>query len=333
MEGPARPAPSWRRDDPLSGGRVHRRRARRARAHAHRQSVPPQRGAAVRGALPDLPPTHARRKDVAGLRRHDVQELVDELMARDLAASTVRNAIKPLQVLYRRALRNEVVERSPCDHLDLPQVVSRRDRIADPAEARQLLAALRPDDVALWACALYAGLRQGEIMGLKWSDVDTERGLIHIRRSIDRRNRIEQKPKTRAGERRIPLASELRRMLEEHQALTQRSEGFVFGVTAETPFTDSAVRKRAHNAWREAGLTPIGLHECRHTYASLLIAAGVNAKAISTYMGHASIETTFDVYGKLLPGNEAEAGARLDQLLGGSVVTGRDSVVAVKSDN
>jgi integrase len=254
-------------------------------------------------------------KTLAGLRRQDVQALVDDLLARDLAGSTVRNAIKPLQVIYRRALRDEIVHKSPCDHLELPQATSRRERVASPAEARQLLAALRADDVALWGCALYAGLRQGEIMGLRWSDIDCEHGLIHVRRSIDRRNRIEQKPKTRAGERRLPLARELRRLLEEHREITKRSAGLIFGVTPDTPFTDSAVRKRAHVAWRDAGLTPIGLHECRHTYASLLIAAGVNAKAISTYMGHASIETTFDLYGKLLPGNEAESGALLDRIL------------------
>jgi integrase len=136
-----------------------------------------------------------------------------------------------------------------------------------------------------------------------------------VRRSIDRRNRIEQKPRTRAGERRVPLILKLRELLEHHRRITRRGEGLTFGVTKTRPFTDSAVRKRALTAWRNAGLEPIRLHECRHTCATLLIAAGVNAKAISTYMGHASIETTFDLYGKLLPGNEAEAGARLDQML------------------
>ena len=73
--------------------------------------------------------------------------------------------------------------------------------------------------------------------------------------------------------------------------------------------------RRAHEAWRERGLCPIGLHECRHTYASLMIAAGVNAKALSTYMGHSSITVTLDRYGHLMPGNEREAGAMLDAYL------------------
>ncbi len=67
-----------------------------------------------------------------------------------------------------------------------------------------------------------------------------------------------------------------------------------------------------------AGLTSIGLHECRHTFASLMIAAGVNAKALTTYMGHASVTITFDLYGHLMPGNEEEAAGLLDALLDGA---------------
>jgi integrase len=92
-----------------------------------------------------------------------------------------------------------------------------------------------------------------------------------------------------------------------------RSEGLVFGTGAETPFTPSNVW-RACTAWKRmneerarqnlAPIEPLGLHEARHTFASLMIAAGVNAKALSSYMGHASITITLDRYGHLMPGNE-----------------------------
>jgi integrase len=67
--------------------------------------------------------------------------------------------------------------------------------------------------------------------------------------------------------------------------------------------------------WDAAELVPLGFHEARHTYAALMIAAGVNAKALSTYMGHANISVTFDRYGHLMPGNEAEAAGLLDAYL------------------
>ncbi len=89
----------------------------------------------------------------------------------------------------------------------------------------------------------------------------------------------------------------------------------MFGRSPALPFDYSSTRTRAIRTWRLAGLDPIGLHECRHTYASLMIAAGVNAKALSTYMGHASITITLDRYGHLMPGNESEAAELLDALL------------------
>jgi integrase len=85
----------------------------------------------------------------------------------------------------------------------------------------------------------------------------------------------------RAGE---CAAADLRDFLVEHKQATARSEGLVFGRSAEIPFDSRALSRRAATAWK--AVEPISLHECRHTFASLMIAAGVNAKALSSYMGH-----------------------------------------------
>ncbi|HEY2161746.1 MAG TPA: tyrosine-type recombinase/integrase [Solirubrobacteraceae bacterium] len=110
------------------------------------------------------------------------------------------------------------------------------------------------------------------------------------------------------------------------------SEGLVFGASAFSPFSPTPLRKCAAMAWRRAGLDQITLHECRHTFASLMIAAGVNAKALSTYMGHANISITLDRYGHLMPGNEDEAAALLDAFLArASEDTARASLAPVVS--
>ena len=85
------------------------------------------------------------------------------------------------------------------------------------------------------------------------------------------------------------------------------------------PFIPSTVRARALKAWaaQDPALDPVGLHECRHTFAPLIIAAGCNAKALSTVMGHASIQITFDRYGKMFPGGEQEVGRLLGKYLNG----------------
>lgn len=248
------------------------------------------------------------------IQRRDVQRLVDELLASDADPSTIRNALKPLQVIYRRAIEDGDLALNPCERLRLPAVRGRRERIASPTEAAALIAALSAEDCALWGCAFYAGLRRGELRGLLWDDVDLADGLIHVERTMSGHGETGE-PKSRAGRRSVPIIAALRDLLVEHKLATRRGDGLVFGSSAARPFTPTAVRKRALTAWRRAGLDQIGLHECRHTFASLLIAAGVNAKAITAYLGHASIQTTFDLYGHLMPGNEDEAVALVDAYL------------------
>jgi integrase len=254
-------------------------------------------------------------KRLGDVQRRDVQRLADDLLAEGRDPSTIRNALMPLRVIYRRALEDGDVAINPCTSLRLPAVRGRRERIASPDEAQQLLAALPERDRPIWATALFAGLRRGELMALRWEDVDLAAGVIRIERSYDDKGRVEIEPKSRAGQRTIPIVGALRDVLVEHKARQSRDEGLVFGSSAETPFQPSNLWRRAQRAWKRADLEPIGLHEARHTFASVLIAAGVNAKAITTYMGHASIQTTYDLYGKLMPGSESEAAALVDAYL------------------
>jgi integrase len=121
--------------------------------------------------------------------------------------------------------------------------------------------------------------------------------------------------KSHAGKRAVPIPLVLREILIRHRFLTGRSQGLVLGRSGERPFEPVLVASRAATAWIRAKLDPITLHECRHTFASLMIAAGVNGKALSTYMGHSSIMITLDRYGHLLPGNEEEAAGLLDGYL------------------
>ena len=129
-------------------------------------------------------------------------------------------------------------------------------------------------------------------------------------------------PKSTAGRRRVPITGRLRDVLLAHRMATGgRGEAHVFQRDGGGPFAPDTVTERARRAWKVANsatierarrerrevapgelLEPITLHECRHTFAWLMIAAGVNAKALSTYLGHANISITFDRFGHLMPG-------------------------------
>lgn len=252
---------------------------------------------------------------LSDVRRMDVQRLADDMLAEGLDASTIRNMLMPLRVIFRRALEDGIVAVSPCDKLRLPAVRGSRDRIASPEEAHKLVAAVPEHDRALWATAFYAGLRRGELMALRVEDVDLASGRIRVERSYDPKERAYVEPKSMKGKRTVPVPAVLRSYLATHKLALGWSEGLFFGRTPDLPFDDSSLQARADTAWKRAKLQRITLHECRHTYASLMIAAGVNAKALSTYMGHASVTITYDRYGHLMPGNEDEAIALVDKYL------------------
>jgi integrase len=263
---------------------------------------------------------------LAEVRRADLQALADRLLGSGADPSTIRGTFVPLRVIYRRALARDEVAVNPTSGLELPAVRGTRDRIASPAEATALLEALPARDRALWATAFYAGLRRGELRALAWPDVDLAAGIIRVQRSWDQHEGAVD-PKSRAGRRSVPMPAVLRDYLLEHRIAADRGEGLLFGRDAEHPFDPSTVTERAQRAWREAGLRPIGLHEARHTFASLMIAAGVNAKALCTFMGHGSIQVTIDRYGHQLPGGEEEAAALLDTYLEGANAVARAATV------
>lgn len=273
------------------------------------------------------------------LRRADVQAFVDQLLGENLAAGTVRNTLNPLQAIYRHAVRRDLVTVNPTRDLDLPASRGRRERIASASEAAALIDALPSSERAVWATAFYAGLRRGELRALCWSDVDLGRSEIRVRRSWDECEGALD-PKSVTSARTVPILAALRDYLDDHKLTTGRDgSDLVFGRTPTEAFVASTVGNRAKRAWaahsereRKAAeregrepkaIEPITLHECRHTFASLLIDANVNAKAIQTFMGHATIEMTFDQYGHLIPGSRDQARELVDGYLEAAAIEAR----------
>lgn len=262
---------------------------------------------------------------LAELRRADMQALVDRLHAAGMSPTRLKGIVMPVRALCRHALERDELVVNPTEHLRLPAVTGKRERAASPAEAERLLSALADDDRALWATAFYAGLRRGELRALRWSDIDLTENVISVERSWDDvEGAID--PKSEKGRRRVPIATPLRLLLLEHKARTGRRAGeFVFGSTSTRPFTSTNIRRRARMAWaataigeffcgRDAQLEPIGLHECRHTYVSLMAAAGFALEEIGDYVGHSSTYMV-DRYRHLIEGHEARAAARFDAYL------------------
>lgn len=258
------------------------------------------------------------------IRAGQLERLIGKLQAKGLAANSVRNAFMPLQAVYRWAVRQELVRIDPTSDVELPLDDGSRDRFASREEVELRLATLPVNDRALWATAFYAGLRLGELMALRWSDVDLASGLIRVELSHDPEAGTTGAPKSAAGVRRVPIPAPLREHLIDHSMRASKHQPLVFARWSlagrrrgpDGHFNASGVYQRARRHWEPQGLGSMTLHDCRHTYASLMIAAGENPKALQTYLGHSSITTTYDRYGHLLPGAERESAERLSAYLG-----------------
>ena len=324
----------------------------------------------------------------------DLQALVDAWQAAGVPASTIRNRIKPLQAVSRRARSRGGLALNPTHDLELPAPRPKEVEIVAREDAARLLEAVPSADRPCWATALYAGLRYGELRALRWAAVDLAGGTIRVRKSWDPKQG-EIDPKTRASRRTVPVPGVLRDILLEHRLTIGEAapEALVFGSEDGRPFQAAVIYRRADCAWEIAaarraclqrfgsyapegeeqrrrfvlaladdGYSPkaiaaalcvkpaevrrdladlgkaaesggegaeaperLRLHQARHTYASFMIAAGVNAKALSTFMGHSSIKVTFDLYGHLMPGAEAEAAALLNGYLQAEVSDGKSA--------
>ncbi|HWA83327.1 MAG TPA: site-specific integrase [Fimbriimonadaceae bacterium] len=206
-----------------------------------------------------------------------------------------------------------------------PHPAPKEVEIIAPEVASQMLAAVPEQDRALCATALYAGLRYGELRALRWGAVDLAGGTIRVRESWDAKEGSIA-PKTRTSQRTTPMPALLRDHLMDRRLLVEDSgeDVLVFGQAYGRPFQANVIYRRADRAWSKVGLGRLRLHQARHTYASFMIAAGVNAKALSSFMGHSSIKVTFDLYGHLMPGTEGEAALLLDRYLGSQVSSGAE---------
>ena len=176
-----------------------------------------------------------------------LQDFADQLSAQGLSASSVRNTILPLRAIFRRAHRRGDVAINPTLKLTLPVVRGQRERVAGPTEVGPLLDALQPGDRAIYATALYAGLRAGELQALQWDDIDLTNHLIHVKRNWDRQAGFVA-PKSRSGNRRVPITPTLRRELLNHR-LQQGTGGreFVFPnkneASRSTPAPSNSTRR------------------------------------------------------------------------------------------
>jgi integrase len=248
----------------------------------------------------------------------DILAMIGELREGGYSAWSIRSILTPLSRLFSHAVRRDVIAVSPISKLDRterPSVWKREQRILNSEEIGRLLDATRPRYRPLIASAILTGLRQSELLGLRWRDIDFDDQLIRVRSAVDRHGN-DVPPKTEHAVREVILIPALAEILLDHRRTSSFDSpaDYVFASRAGTPLHWRNISPRALKpALVEAGLEPLRWHDLRHTFASLLIGSGANVAFTSRQLGHGSSDITLRVYSHLF--DRAEQAQRTRDLL------------------
>ncbi len=271
-----------------------------------------------------LPRLGERRLDEVGL--DDILALISDLRKGGCSGATVVAILTPLSRLFGHAVRRGLIEVNPVSKLDRSERprLSRQERpVLNPEEIGRLLEAAAPRFRTLLATAILSGLRQGELLGLHWRDIDFDNELIRVRTALNRKRR-DVPPKTARAVRDVILMPALAQMLRERRTETgfNRPDDYVFTTRTGTPHHAPHIGQRVLKpALERAGLQPMRWHDLRHTFASLLIAGGANITFVSRQLGHTSSQVTLGVYAHLLDREEQARRTRemLQEMVGAVV--------------
>lgn len=249
-----------------------------------------------------------------------------------LSARTVHHHHRVLSEALRQAVRCQMLTRNPCEAVDPPRPQRTEMRALDVPDVRCLLEAAKNEPLeALIHCAVSTGARIGELLALRWEDIDLESGQLTIARTV---RKVKDKgfvfgtPKTHRSRRAIALDAQTVVVLLEHRRRqieqrllvgpAYRDAGLVFATATGQPVGYSTARSTFHRVLARAGLTRMGLYGLRHTMATLMLKPGVPTKDVSGRLGHSNVAITLDTYAHSLPDMRRDAAEKLAEMIRGT---------------
>jgi integrase len=273
---------------------------------------------------------HLGKIQLQRLSKNHVQHFIKVMLEEeDLEPSTIHTIYTILSSAMNDAVESQLLSANPCKKVVLPHVEDRDYQVLDSEQVQTLLTALVEHPLeGLITLALATGMRRGELLGLKWSDIDMERGRLRVQRTVIRINGqgyLENTPKTKGSRRTITLTRSALDALKEHrkrqlQERLQPAEwnnelDLVFPGRNGKYFPFPTLAEQFARVLTLAGLPKMRFHDLRHTCATLLLSMSISPKVVSELLGHSSIKITMDRYGHVIPGMQETAMNQYDVLL------------------
>ena len=272
------------------------------------------------------------RIKISDLRPQHLQTFYRNLQKQEKPLSN-RSILHTHMILHEaldRALKWGLIARNVADAVDPPRPETKQNRIWTPEDVRRFLEANEKEDPRFFAgfvLGIMVGMRKGEILGLRWSDIDWKQSVAHINQSLTWVNGGPRflEPKTDRSRRAVALSPETIEVLKKHRS-HQAPERLLYGQAYQEydlvlcrvdgrPVHPRTFDAAWYRALDRADVPRIRFHDLRHTHASLLLAQGVHPKIVSERLGHSTINVTLDIYSHVLPGLQKEVANQFDDVI------------------
>ena len=241
-----------------------------------------------------------------------------------LSAKTVRNIHQILSSALKLAQEQRLILTNPAEGCALPRVEHQEMKTLTTVQLASFFREARESGVfELYYLELATGLRRGELLGLKWEDIDLERGDLRVRRQVSRINGevVEAPLKTKNAYRTLPLAEDTVSVLKEQRRKVGNSP-WVFPSPNGGPISPDSVLHMLHRVLKRAGLPKVRFHDLRrHTFATLALQNGVDVKTVSGMLGHFSAGFTLDTYAHITSAAQRQAAQTMGNVLAGTIQT------------
>lgn len=266
---------------------------------------------------------------LAKLNPQHIQALYAQKLDEKLSPTTVHHLHAILHRALKGAMRLGLVQRNVTEMIDSPRMARHEMQTLSPEEARRLLAAAKGDRLeALYLLAISTGMRQGELLALRWRDVDLDTSILHVTATLQftPTGYVFADPKTPYSRRLVALSSSVVEGLRQHR-MRQSDErsrlasawhdlDLVFPNTVGNPMDGiNLLKYDFYPTLQKAGVKRIRFHDLRHTAATLLLGNGINPKVVSEMLSHSNVTITLNLYSHVLPHMQHDAAAAMDATL------------------